>query len=114
MSIEFDTTRRETLKRLAKWFVAGVGVWTSNKVVEQVWAEVSPYSQNVIHSKVVDTFGASDDIKGLFAELFLGTQEKVYLIPAQDNPNVVPDLQRLAVDPYEVFTHTDLPRQRGH
>lgn len=113
MPIDFDTTRRETLKRLANWFVTGVGLWTSNKVVEQVWTEVSPYSQNVIHSKVVETFGAPHDIKELFAELFLGTQEKVYLIPAQDNPNVVPNLQRLAVDPYEVFTHTTLGAARS-
>lgn len=108
MSEKFEETRRETLKRFSQWFVTGVALWSSKNLGDAVWAEVEPYARQSIHEKVVDQLGPLDNVRDLFAELFLGTREKVYLVPAQDNPAMTPDPAVLKVDPYEVFTRTTL------
>jgi hypothetical protein len=113
MEKDFDISRRKALKKFAKGSALAICGFAGGVFAVPFKEEMAAIMQLFIHERVVETLGPSVDVKDGLKNLFLGSQEKISIIPAQNNPNVAVNKSRLEADPYEIFTHTTLEVARS-
>lgn len=102
----YDKDRREAIIKLAQGFFMGTIGWGFLRGLSSVQKEVDNRTDIFVHEKAAQVFGSCGDTKEIFARLFLGTQERISVLPAQNNLNFTPSPEKLKANPNEIYTTT--------